>query len=380
MVRALKAERPVPGNSLQITGGEPTLRSDLVDIVRIIKEEGVDHIQLNTNGINLALEPELAQKLRQAGLSNLYMSFDGVSPKTNPKNHWEAPYALESCRKADLGAVLVPTVIKSVNDHELGGILRFAQRNMDIVRAISYQPVSLTGRMKKQEREKYRITIPDCIERLEEQTDGFTKRPQYELSIHFACGAGTYVFEDKDTRKLVPITSFVDLKGLFEYLDEKTDELNSGTNRYLVAAKFMTKLNSFIDKKKQPTGLNLSKLLVGALLKHDYSSVGQFHVRSMFLGMMHFQDKYNQDEERLQRCDIHYLTPDLRIIPFCSFNVIPEWYRDRIQKKYGISVEEWEKKNGEKLEAKLYRGALRRGKHADGCGCSAAHIEPITGT
>src|SRR6266852_2274247 len=296
MVRALKAERPVPGNSLQITGGEPTLRPELPEIVKVIKEEGVDHIQLNTNGINLALNPNLAMELKNSGLSNLYMSFDGV-------------------------------------------------------RAISYQPVSLTGRMKKQEREKYRITIPDCIERIEEQTNGeiprdawfpvpscspvthfveaFTKRPQYELSIHFACGAGTYVFEDKDTKKMVPITSFVDLKGLFEYLDEKTDELNSGTNKYVVAAKFITKLNSFIEKDKQPAGLNLSKLLVGALLKHDYSSVGQFHVRSMFLGMMHFQDKYNQDEERLQRCDIHYLSPDMRIIPFCSFNVIPEWYRDR---------------------------------------------------
>src|SRR5881628_1525454 len=39
MVRALKAERPVPGNSLQITGGEPTLRPELPEIVRIIKEE-----------------------------------------------------------------------------------------------------------------------------------------------------------------------------------------------------------------------------------------------------------------------------------------------------------------------------------------------------
>src|SRR6266568_4938032 len=172
MVRALKAERPVPGNSLQITGGEPTLRPELPEIVKIIKEEGVDHIQLNTNGINLALNPNLAMELRDSGLSNLYMSFDGVSPKTNPKNHWEAPYTIESCRKANLGVVLVPTVIKSINDHELGGILRFAQRNIDIVRAISYQPVSLTGRMKKQEREKYRITIPDCIERIEEQTNG----------------------------------------------------------------------------------------------------------------------------------------------------------------------------------------------------------------
>src|SRR6266704_2000888 len=327
MVRALKAERPVPGNSLQITGGEPTLRPELPEIVRIIKEEGVDHIQLNTNGINLALNPNLAHTLRDNGLSNLYMSFDGVSPKTNPKNHWEAPYTIKSCRKDNLGVVLVPTVIKSINDHELGGILRFAQRNIDIVRAISYQPVSLTGRMKKQEREKYRITIPDCIERIEEQTNGEIPRDAWF-----------------PVPSCSPVTHFVE---------------------------------AFT---KQPAGLNLSKLLVGALLKHDYSSVGQFHIRSMFLGMMHFQDKYNQDEERLQRCDIHYLTPDMRIIPFCSFNVIPEWYRDRIQKKYGITVDEWEKKNGEKLEARLYRGSLRRGKHADGCGCSSVHIEPITGT
>ncbi len=117
---------------------------------------------------------------------------------------------------------------------------------------------------------------------------------------------------------------------------------------------------SFIDKEKQPEGLNMGKMLFDALVRHDYSAIGQFHMKSLFLGMMHFQDKYNQDEERLQRCDIHYLTPDLRIIPFCSFNVIPEWYRDRIQKKYGVPVEEWEKRTGEKLEAKLYRGDLRK--------------------
>jgi hypothetical protein len=395
MARTLKAERPVPGNSLQITGGEPTLREDLPEIVRIIREEGVDHIQLNTNGISIALDPTLAKRLREAGVSNLYLSFDGVTPKTNPKNHWEAPYTIDNCRKAGMGAVLVPTVIKTINDHELGAILRFAQRNIDVVHAISYQPVSLTGRMKKQEREKYRITIPDCIQRVEEQTDGeipkeawfpvpscgpvthfieaFTKKPQYELSIHFACGAGTYVFQDEDSKALIPITNFVDLRGLFEFLEEKAEELESGTNKYLIAAQFLGKINSFVDKARQPKGLSFAKLIASALLKHDYSSVGAFHLRSMFLGMMHFQDKYNQDEERLQRCDIHYLTPDMRIIPFCSFNVIPEWYRDRIQKKYGEPVPEWEARNHEKLEAKLYRGTLRRsGQHHPDCGCSAA--------
>ncbi|MFQ6011179.1 MAG: tetraether lipid synthase Tes [Nitrososphaerales archaeon] len=407
MARTLRGQRPVPGNSLQITGGEPTLREELPEIINIIREEGVEHIQLNTNGINLALKPELATTLRKAGVSNLYMSYDGVTARTNPKNHWEAPVAIDSCRKAGLGVVLVPTVIKSINDHELGDILNFARSNIDIVRAISYQPVSLTGRMKKQEREKYRITIPDCIDRLEEQTNGeltrddwfpvpscspitnfieaFTKKPQYELSIHFACGAGTYVFEDAETKRLVPMTSFVDLPGLLEFVDERTDELNSGTNRYVVSAKILSKISSFINKKKQPSGLDMTKMLVSAVLKHDYSSIGQFHLRSMFLGMMHFQDKYNQDEERLQRCDIHYVNPDLRIIPFCSFNVIPEWYRDRIQKKYGMTIEEWEKHSGEKLEAKLYKGTLRRGQKLHqagevGCATQQVHIEPITGT
>jgi len=77
----------------------------------------------------------------------------------------------------------------------------------------------------------------------------------------------------------------------------------------------------------------------------------------------------DQDEERLQRCDTHYLTPDLRIIPFFSFNVIPEWYRDKIQQKYGLPIEAWEAKNGKKLEDGLYRGTLSRGGHHAGCGC-----------
>jgi tetraether lipid synthase len=408
MGRSLKSERPVAGNSVQITGGEPTIREDLPTIIKILKEEGVDHIQLNTNGINLALNPSLAKRLKDAGVSNLYMSFDGVTPKTNPKNHWEAPYAIDACRKVGVGVVLVPTVIRSINDHELGDIIRFGQRNIDTVHAVNFQPVSLTGRLTKTERAKYRITIPDCIEKIEEQTNGeisrdgwfpvpscspvtgfieaFTKKEQYELSIHFACGAGTYVFNDPDKKRLVPLPEFVDIKGLIEYLDEKTDEIYSGTNRYIVAAKVLTRISSFVNKEKQPKSLSFAKLLTDALVKHDYSSIGQFHLKSMFLGMMHFQDKFNQDEERLQRCDIHYLTPDLRIIPFCSFNVIPEWYRDRIQQKYGMPIEEWEKRNNKKLEEGLYRGTLRRGGHVAGCGCSAGEggeplpIQPITGT
>ena len=114
------------------------LRDDLTDIIKIIKEEGVDHVQLNTNGIKLALSPETMRQVRGAGVSNLYLSFDGVTPRTNPKNHWEVPYTLESARKCGTTVVFVPTVIKSINDHELGGIIRYAQKNMDVVDVVIF--------------------------------------------------------------------------------------------------------------------------------------------------------------------------------------------------------------------------------------------------
>jgi len=47
-------------------------------------------------------------------------------------------------------------------------------------------------------------------------------------------------------------------------------------------------------------------------------------------------------------------------------NVIPEWYRDKIQQKHGIPIEAREAKNGKKPEDGPYRGTLRRGGHHAG--------------
>jgi len=375
MFRTIRGERPVPCNAIQLTGGEPCLRDDIVEIVKIAREEEIDHVQLNTDGIRLANSPSLVRQVREAGVNTIYLSFDGVTAKTNPKNHREIPAILENCRNAGVGIVLVPTVIKTINDHEVGEIVRFSSKNIDVIRGINYQPVSLVGRMPQAERERFRITIPETIQRIEEQTGGeiakedfypvpsiipfshfveaLTGEVEYELSAHFACGMATYVFKDKD--RLIPITRFVDVEGVLEYLEEKAHELKSGKSRYVVGAKLLYKLGSFIDKKKQPKWLSLSKIISNALLKHDYQALGVFHHRSLFIGMMHFQDLYNYDIERVKRCDIHYATPDGRIIPFCAFNVIPEWYRDKIQREYGVPVEEWEKQTGRKLADDFYR-------------------------
>jgi len=390
MIRVLRSEKPVPGLAVQLTGGEPTLRDDLVEIIKLIKEEGVKHIQLNTHGITFLKKPELMKQVREAGVNTMYLSFDGVSPKTNPKNHWEMPYILDIARESGMTSiVLVPTVIKGLNTGELGDIIRFAALNIDVVRGVNFQPISLTGRVPRSERERLRITIPEVIKLIEEQTEGqipmdawypvpfvtfisdlveaLTGKPQFRMTNHPACGAATYVFPEYEhidgsrvIKRFVPITEFIDVEGFREYVLEKVEELRSGANRWITALKIVANLSRFIDKSKQPEGVNVLGLIRQVLLRRDYAALGEFHYKSLFLGMMHFMDLYNYDVQRVMRCNIHYLVPDGRVIPFCTFNVLSDLYRDYVQKKFGISLEEYARTRGAHLigpESKYRRDA-----------------------
>jgi hypothetical protein len=271
-------------------------------------------------------------------------------------------------------AVLVPTVINTVNDHDVGNILRFGIKNIDAVSGINYQPVSLVGRITNADRKKFRITIPDVIKKIEEQTNGavrrddwypvptvtpithffeaLTERPRYELTAHPACGMATYLFLDGD--KIVPLPRFFDVEGFLKFLNDLVSQVRGFTGKIYTSFKILTKLNSFVDKEKQPKELNLATILFNILRTGDYDALGKLHHRSLFIGMMHFQDLYNYDIERVERCCIHYAQPDGRIVPFCTFNVIPQWYRDKIQEKFSLSIPEWERRTGKKLEDDLY--------------------------
>jgi uncharacterized radical SAM superfamily Fe-S cluster-containing enzyme len=376
MLRRLKNQRPVPCNAVQLTGGEPTLRDDLIDIVKIAREEGFDHVQLNTNGINIARNPKLIKDLKKAGVNVLYLSFDGLTPETNPKNYWEIPDIIENCRKVKgLGIVLVPTIIGGVNDYEIGDMIRFGAANLDIIRSVNLQPVSLVGRMPHKQREKQRITTADVCRKIEEQTNGRIRmddfyaipsaaritnfvetlkgEPKYRLSAHFACGAATYVFVDNGD--LIPVTRFIDVDGFLNYLEELTEKMKTQKfGKTVSAIKLLWNIKKFIDQEKKPKDLNLTKLIVGALKGGDYSALSEFHYKTLFIGMMHFMDPWNYDVDRVERCCIHYTTPDGRTIPFCAFNVIPQVFRDKTQKEFSITAKEWEKKHGKKLKNDKY--------------------------
>ena len=366
MLKNLRDLKPFPTPAIQYAGGEPTVRKDIVELVAMAKEEGFTHVQIATNGLRLARKENLAKELKDAGLNTVYLAFDGTTPEPYINNRGkdllpQKLQAIENCRKAGLGVVLVPTLIKGINDHQVGDIIKFAFDNNDIIYGVNFQPVSFAGRTPADEVEQQRITIPDFINIIDESTDGQVSakafyppsaiepiarfisaldgqdKPKVNLNCHQHCGVGTYVFREKTEGsgkdKLIPITDFVDVDKLFVKLNEYADKLIEGRfgARKKVLASATKRLPRMVHTSKSPKNLDIVKILLNVFTKRSYSALGDFSKDAMLISCMHFMDPFNFDEDRVKKCVIHYATPDGRIIPFCTMNSM---YRQSVEQEF----------------------------------------------
>jgi len=364
-------ERPMGSKAIQITGGEPTIREDLLDIVNAASELGFTHIQVNTNGIKLADSVEYCQQLKDANVNTIYMSFDGVTKKTNPwiyKNR----KAIENLREANLKCVLVPCLIGDKNVQDTGKIIRYALENMDIIRGVNFQPISFCGRvtkLKDEKREKQRVDYVRMMAEIEREFGGDISRDdfypvpfvfpiskliemlkgetQVEFTAHPGCGGATYLFYEKG--KVIPVTRFIDVEGLLKFID-KESEIKGPLKKLRIASAFLKHIDDFVDYEKAPEGFDLKKLLKDAAIGGSYDSLRGFHYKSLFIGSMWFQDAFNLNVERLERCVIHYATEE-GIVPFCAYNGLG--IGDKIREKHSLSIKEWEEKTGKKMKDDL---------------------------
>ncbi|MDL2259824.1 radical SAM protein, partial [Deltaproteobacteria bacterium OttesenSCG-928-K17] len=160
---------------LQLSGGEPTLHPGLIELTAEAARL-FPGVQLNTNGLALAENQALADGLAQAGLSWVFLQFDGLCEKTyeiirgRPLLEIKKA-AIEACARAALPVVLVPTVAAGVNDGELGDIVRFAVSQAPTVRGVHLQPMTASGR-NSLPGAAHRLTLPEVLTLLEKQTGG----------------------------------------------------------------------------------------------------------------------------------------------------------------------------------------------------------------
>ena len=374
MLEQARAERPMGSKAIQITGGEPTVRDDLFDIIRLAREAGFSHIQLNSNGIKLAESVEYCKKIKEAKVNTVYMSFDGVTKETNP---WieQIKQTIQNFREVNLRAVLVPVIIGGKNLHETGKIIQFALDNIDIIRGVNFQPVSFCGRITKikdEKREQQRVDYVKLMEAIEKEFHGLISRDdfypvpfvypvselieslkgekQVEFTAHPGCGGATYIFLVDG--KPLPITRFIDVEKFMQFISEQA-QIKGPLKKVRVAGSFLRNVDRFVDREKAPKDFDLKKILIDAAVGGSYDSLRGFHYKSLFVGSMWFMDTFNLNIDRLQRCCIHYTTEE-GIIPFCSYNGLG--YGDTIREKHSIPIKEWEKKTGHSMRDELWKG------------------------
>jgi uncharacterized radical SAM superfamily Fe-S cluster-containing enzyme len=308
------------GRPIQFSGGEPTVRDDLPDLVDRARSRGIDHVEVNTNGIRLATENGYAATLADAGVTAVYLQFDGLTSETYERIRevdlvTEKHDAIEACRAADLPVVLVPTVVPGVNDDEMGDIVRFALDNRDVVRSVNFQPVAHFGRY---EANDGRFAIDTATRLLADQIETLDPRDMLPAPCCSAyCQIGTAFVPqgagpvdggggDGDRDAFIPLTQYVD-DGLWDTLSGLVDE---GDYMELLAGTAAGE--EWACKTAGCCGVDVPGGVEGL-----FDEV----VPVSFTG---FMDADAADVNRLSNCCLSVPTPDGDLAPFCGYNMTTE--------------------------------------------------------
>ncbi len=130
---------------VRLTGGEPTVRKDLLELVQRLGRLGLEDLSLSTNGERLV---ELARPLRQAGLTRLNVSLDTLDAErfhrvTRRGNLAAVLAGLDAARAAGFAHTKLNTVaMRGFNDDELAALCRYAFARDFIPRFIELMPMA----------------------------------------------------------------------------------------------------------------------------------------------------------------------------------------------------------------------------------------------
>jgi 7,8-dihydro-6-hydroxymethylpterin dimethyltransferase len=372
--------------TVQFSGGEPTISPIFLDSVRYARQVGYFSVQAATNGIRFAQDAAFAREARAAGLRIAYLQFDGVGEDANSHrkvgNLFEVKLrAIENLYAAGIDVCLVVTIINTVNNDQVGPVVKFALENCDKVSFVSFQPVSFTGRdedISDEERHAKRYTLSHLAEDMKRQT-GVTEplRDWFPLSAssafsdvtdlmngpatdwgtlkcgcHPDCGVGTAFMVSKRTKEWAPVPAFINVD---RFLADARVISDAARGPFLTKLQTALSLLRNYSPMRTPRGFGLIDLV----RKYDKQSGGQFggvgckdpddrksdEWLIMFVAGMWFQDLWTYDFRRTEMCIIPYAT-QMGEISFCAYNTGVGW-RQVVENMYkSATVAEWYREHG----------------------------------
>ena len=285
---------------LQFSGGEPTLRDDLPELIHYAKEAGCSYTQLNTNGIRLAQNPDYVKQLAEAGLDIVFLQFDGTKDEIYQTLRGSSLLetkleAIRVCSALRLGVTLVPTVVKGVNDQNLGEIVSLARDLSPAVRGVHFQPVSWFGRYPHAPSGEDRYTLDQLMTDISDQIGIPIESFMPSRCDHPLCGfhASFLIAPEGELKPLSSITHSSHSRGC------------ARDNREYVARHWRRAPEEAQPSKEFSEEMDFDTFLYR--LRHH----------SLTLSAMAFQDAMNLNIERLHRCSLHVYDHGI-IKPFCA--------------------------------------------------------------
>lgn len=349
---------------LQLSGGEPTLHPDFERILEYALKQPIHYVMINTNGIRLSNDQALVDAIAlHKNRVEIYLQMDGCDDEVfqvlRGQRLLETKLrAIERLGSADLNITLVATLQAGVNESQLGKLLNLAA-GKPWISGLSLQPATYSGRYFTPEQLESRITAPDCIRLLCEQSSGeLTEDDFFPLPCaHPNCHVLSLCYRHEG--KLVPLTRFVDAASnrdlLANGLSFTRDEGKRLAQLYLARnnccgpngcstndANRNCSSDSTSQSTSQSTGqtsgqstAQTTAQAAGPLVvldKNPAALADEFFAKAiekqigskqmLRITITSFLDAYNFDVRRVMKCCTHHVLPSGHIIPFCAYNVL----------------------------------------------------------
>lgn len=211
-----------PVDLINLTGGEPTLHPDLIEILRVCRRPEIGRVTMNSNGIRLAEDLDLCRRLADLEVC-VILSLNTFDPEISRRLHGRdlvetKLQAIENLSRAGVRMTLLNVLIRDVNEDALGQLLSMLRERENIL-SLTVQTMTYTGQGGGRFERTRHLPVDEAARLVcrasggELRFDDFLPRP----SAHPLCYLTCYLLKsDERWLPLARLASRADIARLFQ--------------------------------------------------------------------------------------------------------------------------------------------------------------------